>query len=587
MNKFLKIFTFLPLITVIGGCGNTNTSSSSTINSSTALSSSSSSIINNVSYINSETPGTATIRIYKDNNSTSKERYLAPKNVELKYSYNDLNGILANNENVCPSKGDVNLLVIPVHLPGDETYNTEKVRKDIEKVFFSKNDQDIGFKSLTEYFYESSYGQLNFQGEVTDWFDVEEYTSIKSPLQVTQGENGTIINEILRKAVAWAESIKKIDLTKYDNNKDGSIDGIWLVYDHLDYKTELELEYKKDFIYDDSNINTSFWNFTAWDWETAPNIEKPTTSGFSWTSFSMMYAPNCERDENGLINFETNTKLDSHVFIHETGHLLGLDDYYASDDGSYHPMGKATMMDQNICDLDSYSKLVLGWITPYVVYGTSEILIPRATSSKHSVIVIPSNYDDISKEVELAISKNKTENFVYEFNPFSEYLLIDLYTPDGLNEQDTTDLIIDGKTKAPTTSGVRIYHVDSRIFKAKIINYDGGTILKYVDDYVWDGYEYDPMNEVILMPISNQKIESTSFQLPDMFDYYDQIRLLEATQTNSFSMDGYMNSQTFFTPQTKDFDIDSFGYQFFNANYGYNDGHELPFKINVKTLKEI
>ena len=135
MNKFLKIFTFLPLITVIGGCGNTNTSSSSIINSSTALSSSSSSIINNVSYINSETPGTATIKIYKDNNSTSKERYLAPKNVELKYSYNDLNGILANNENVCPSKGDVNLLVIPVHLPGDETYHTEKIRKDIEKVF--------------------------------------------------------------------------------------------------------------------------------------------------------------------------------------------------------------------------------------------------------------------------------------------------------------------------------------------------------------------------------------------------------------------------------------------------------------------
>lgn len=580
MKKLRKLFSFITLFTVISGCQSGSTNNSSSTLTSTSSLSSTNNTIDNISYINSETPGSATIRIYKDNNSTSKERYLAPKNVKLKYSYNDLNGVLANNENVCPSKGDVNLLVIPVHLPGSNEYNTEKVRNDIEKIFFSKNDSDLGYKSISEYFYESSYGQLNFQGKVTNWFDVEEYTSIKSPAQVTQGNDGTIVTEILRKAIAWAELIEKIDLTEYDNNKDGSIDGIWLVYDHLDFNTSLELN-------PESDVNTSFWNFTSWDWETIPNINKPTTSGFSWTSFSMMYAPNCKRNQANKLNFTLNTKLDSHVFIHETCHLLGLDDYYASDDDTYHPVGKTTMMDQNICDLDSYSKLLLGWITPYVVYGTSEILIPRATSSKHGVIIIPSNFEEISKEVELAVSKNKTENFIYEFNPFSEYLLIDLYTPDGLNYQDTTDLIIDGKTKAPNSTGVRIYHVDSRLFKAKLINYDGGTIFNYVDNYVWDGYEYDEVNEVILMPISNQKIESTSFQLPNMFDYYDQIRLIEATGTNSFSMDGFLNDQTFFTPKTKDFDITSFGYQFFNANYGFNDGNELPFKINVKTLKEI
>ena len=89
------------------------------------------------------------------------------------------------------------------------------------------------------------------------------------------------------------------------------------------------------------------------------------------------------------------------------------------------------------------------------------------------------------------------------------------------------------------------------------------------------------------MPISNQKIESTSFQLPNLFDYYDQVRLLEATQTNSFSYDGFFSYQTLFTTETKDFDIGSFGYQFFNGNYGYNDGHEMPFKIQIKTIKEV
>ena len=578
MKKITKKIgaTLTFLFFALTGCNNV----SSSISSSTSLTNTS------ISYLTSEDKGTATIRIYKNNESTSKERYLAPKNVKMKYSYNDLSGILANNENVCTSIGDVNLLVIPVHLPGSNEYNTEEVRQDIQRAFFSKNDERMGFKSVSEYYYESSYGKLNFQGTVTNWFDAEEYTAIKSVNQITDGNDGTIVTEILQKAIYWAEAIEGIDLTQFDYNKDGSIDGVWLVYDHLDYLTEFELNVKNNPNFDGS-YNSAFWNYTGWDWTTAPNLEKPTTSAFTWASFSMMYTSYAKRDIYGFIDFDTvNTKLDSHVYIHETGHLLGLDDYYANDDGKYHPMGKSTMMDQNVCDLDSYSKMLLGWVTPYVVYGTSEILIPRATSSDHAVIVIPSNYEEISNLVEQAHTRDKVDSFVYEFNPFSEYLMIDLYTPDGLNEQDTKGQIIYGKDASIKNTGVRIYHVDSRIFKATILNYDGGQKFIYEDNYVWDGYELDN-DEVILMPISNQKIEEMYFQLPEHFDYYDQIRLIEAIQTNSFSYDGVFSKDTLFTTETQDFSIETFGYQFFNANYKYNDGNELPFRINVKTLKEM
>ena len=576
MNKTIKKLQFISTLFLftLTGCNNV----SSSISSSTSINNTS------ISYLTSEDKGTATIRIYKDNNSASKERYIAPKNVNIKYTYKDLSGLLANNENVCPSIGDVNLLVIPVHLPGDNTYCTEEIRNDIKQVFFGKNEEKNGFKSVREYYYESSYGQLNFQGTVTNWFDAEEYTSIKNIDQITDGNNGTIVTEILQKAIYWAENIEGVNLSDYDYDKNGSIDGIWLIYDHLDYLTEFELNVKNNPAFD-GTYKPVFWNYTGWDWLTAPNIDKPTTSAFSWASFSMMYTSYAKRDKEGFINFDTeNTKLDSHVYIHETGHLLGLDDYYANDDGTYHPVGKSTMMDQNVCDLDSYSKIILGWVTPYVVYGTSEILIPRATSSKHGVIVIPSNYEEISNLVEQAILKNKLDEFVYEFNPFSEYLMIDLYTPDGLNYQDTKGQLIYGKEASINKSGVRIYHVDSRIFKAKILNYDGGQKFIYEENYVWDGY---PLNndEVILMPISNQKIEEMYFQLPEHFDYYDQIRLLEANQTNSFSYDGTFNNKTLFTTETKDFSIEEFGYQFFNANYTYNDGNELPFRINIKTLR--
>ena len=91
---------------------------------------------------------TATIRIFKDESATSTERYISPKNVELSMDYNTISGTLSNNENVCPSVGDVNILVIPVHLPGSE-FNTPEIKEDIETAFFGKEDDRNGYMSLT------------------------------------------------------------------------------------------------------------------------------------------------------------------------------------------------------------------------------------------------------------------------------------------------------------------------------------------------------------------------------------------------------------------------------------------------------
>ncbi len=564
--KKLSIVTFLPLLLI--SCSNENT---------------------NYIYLSDKDEGTATIRIYKDNNSASKNRYISPSKVDLMHSYNSLSGILANNENVCPSIGDVNLLIIPVHLPGDDTYKTDKVRDDIKEMFFGKNSSKNGFLSVNEYYYESSFSKLNFSGTVTDWFDVEEYTNVKSIKDITQGNDGTIVTEILRKAVDWAKDNQNIDLKDFDKNNDGSIDAVWLIYDHLDWYTEYEINSYKDSSYNSNDLNTAFWNFTYWDYQTYPDVDNPTTSGFSWASFDMMYTSYASRNSDNVIDIDSfdTVKLDSHTFIHETGHLLGLDDYYATDDSYYHPAGCSTMMDQNICDLDSYSKMVLGWVTPYVVYGTSEILIEKANANDHSVIVIPSNYEEISNSIELAIENGTINEYRYEFNPFSEYLMIDLYTPDGLNKMDTFGEYIYGKEPGIATEGVRIYHVDSRIFKCSQISTLEGSKLSYVDGYVWDNNFNLKSNEAILMPISNDKTEYSTFQLPSEFDYFDRIRLLEASQYNTFDNNKYATSDTLFTTETEDFEILKFGYQFFNSRYTYNDGSDLPFKINVKTLKGI
>ncbi len=579
-----KILIAATTILLATGCTQQVTSSSPLSSSSTTTTSNDST---SVSAITSEDNGTATIKISQKHSSASTNRYISPKDVNIQYTYSDLSGTLSNNENVCPSIGDVDLLVIPVHLLGGDAYKTDQVKNDIRKAFFSKTDKRSGYCSLTNYYYESSYHKLNFGGTVTDWFDVTEHTSIDSVDDITSGSSGTIISKILRKAVAWAN--QGIDLTKFDKNSDGAIDGIWLVYDHLDWSTEFNQRYKADPTYTGSDLNDAFWNFTYWDWGTKNSAEgeDPTTSAFSWASFDMLYTPYASYDDNGVADISnlSSIDLDTHTFIHETGHLLGLDDYYASDDSTYHPAGKSTMMDQNIGDLDSYSKLLLGWVTPFVVYGTSEILLPTATSSDHAVIVIPSNYQEISDIIEEQIDNHAIKNYKYDFNPFSEYLLIDLYSPDGLNEKDAFGPYIYGRDTAMSETGIRIYYIDSRIFKCTVVNYDGGQKLSYTDGYVWDGDNLSE-DEAILMPISNQKTENSSFQLPAAFDYFDQIRLLEAGRINTFNSNKAATNSTLFDTE-KSFSIADFGYQFFNSNYSYNSGTALPFIVSVSTLKGI
>lgn len=537
--------------------------------------------------VNTDASGLATVRIYKNNDYSSNGRFVPADKVDLELNYNDLSGTLSNNKSVMPSLGDANLLVIPVHLPGGNEYKTDKVKSDIEKVFFGdKDDSSLGFKSVKQYYSEASYGKFNLSGTVTDWFDAT--TLVSDVKDITSGTEGTIVNKILRGAVDWAGSSQGINLKDFDNNEDGNIDGVYLVYDHLDWTTENYIQHESNPQFDSSTLNQAFWNFTYWDFYSKSKNDEPATSGFSWSSFDMMYTSYCERNKNDTPDLSdlSKIKLDSHTFIHEFGHLLGLEDYYSSSDSSYHPAGESTMMDQNIGDLDSYSKMLLGWVTPYVVYGTSEITITNVSkSSGNSVIVIPSNYAEISQSVEDAIKGNRIDKFRYTFNPFSEYLMIDLYTPDGNNEQDTYGPYVFDRSAMANKVGVRIYHIDSRIFKCKVVDYMGGQKLAYVDGYVWDGQMLQD-DEAILMPISNNMSESKNFQLPQSFDYFDQIRLLESSGINTFDKNGMMTNQTLYYSESKPFDIMSYGYQFFNGRYTYDDGNELPFKVKVLNVED-
>jgi hypothetical protein len=163
--------------------------------------------------------------------------------------------------------------------------------------------------------------------------------------------------------------------------------------------------------------------------------------------------------------------VDAHTYIHETGHLLGLDDYYsyAPSENDYSnpayryfmPTGGLDMMDLNILDHDAWSKLALGWAKPYVV--TSDLSFPLTLELEESQIqgdclLIPAAGED------------------YNGTAFGEYLMLELYTPDGLNALDATTKYASAY-KYPQgffIPGVKISHIDARIahYQSKTFDYE-------------------------------------------------------------------------------------------------------------------
>ena len=536
----------------------------------------------------------ARIDIFRNEGDEEKECYIDPRNVKITQTYQSLSGTLANNQSVCPSIGEVNLLVIPVHLPG-ETNNTAQVRSDLEKAFFGQDDDSrLGYPSLSSFYQTSSFGKLRFQGKVTDWFDVAANTLIEDSDQLTtDGTSPYSVQTILREAVDWAIKTQGIDIDDYDANDDGYIDGVWLVYDRLDTYTENALAGTSDF-------NNVFWNMSTCDYDDYKDEEEIErqrgwgrgTSAFSWASFSSLYTPYTfyTGDKPNLDDLSS-IAVSSHTFIHETGHLLGLEDYYAIDSAAYRPAGQYTMMDQNVGDFDSYSKLALGWVTPYVAYGPAEISLLSRYHDDKQVIVIPADYTEINAEVKRQADLGVNSGDIQiEWSPFSEYLLIDIYTPESLDYLDIGRVPHDRK-KGPEETGVRIYHVDSRLFQFRLMSVGSYTDLIFdKDNYIYDGGPLAP-NEYVALAITNSvgtgniDIDSAlGEQIGVSFNAFDQLRLLASDCFDDYSLGQPMTGDDLFKEGDR-FDIATFGMTYF-TDYRFNSGSNIPFTIEVAALTE-
>ena len=325
-----------------------------------------------------------------------------------------------------PSTGDYSALVVPVSFVG-ESFTSQELA-DLDKSF-NGNSLDTGWESVSSYYTKSSYGALNLSFDIQDVYQAknnaayyESYTKYDANYDEYYNAGEELI---LQEVLAHYES--KLDLTKYDTNGDGCIDAVYLIY-----STDVDYD-KGDF----------YWAFTTWYYG-EEEYDGLYAYYYLFAGIDFIYESTSKDDFSGATRID-GLKINASTFIHETGHLLGLDDYYdyEDDSGCNEGLGSADMMDYTVGDHNVYSKIMLGWIEPTIVNDTKTITIEslQAMSSNGvKAILIPLNFNN---------------------SYFCEYLLIDLYTANGLNALHAgaaNSFLYDG-----AKYGVRIYHVSSSI----------------------------------------------------------------------------------------------------------------------------
>lgn len=445
--------------------------------------------------------------------------YYSPDEVINKYNIADFSKRNFANWHYTPSTGEVPLLVIPIITPGDENKATEANWNLINKAFFG-NSSDLYFESLHSYYYKSSYGQLDIKGGVTGYFDPSSVSSTYSSINNYTSEN---ISSLVSLAWDWAKSTYNLKATDYDSDGDGYIDGIWLIYMH------------------ETDSSTNFWGYTSTTTSSNGTASNPVVNTFGWASIDFINDKFISYNNSSLKNYQC----DAHVLIHETGHMLGLSDYYSYNYyGTYNAVGTVDMMSQNLGDQNMYSKMLLGWVTPYIVYGDCEITL-SSSQEKDQVIVIP--YDD--KEY------SKDSNGKILFNVFDEYLVLDYYSDKNLNSSDYDCY----DATHVSGDGGRLYHVDNRLFK---LNFSSASYSfdVYSDvDAPFTTNTSDSFYRIINNSESGDNAESY-YGVSTDYNVYDEIRWISANKYKLSQSTKATNSSLF--KANSSFSIASFSSQF-------------------------
>ena len=519
-NYINKIVLLISLVTLTSCTFYDNTSSSNSIttsqDSNTSFQITSDSSLDTTSDTTSEdhttNNTTQSSTTTTDSNTTSNIEQLGYYKAEtLRYNVKDAQDSMGYYS--LNTTGRQKLLVVPVQLRG-ATQWTSNMLSRLETAFFGTPDETNYWESVSSYYSKSSYEKLTLEGEVID--------PIQLNYSVSQLSSYNRFSDIISDYIvpAFDQQVDNQIKQEYDQDKDSYIDATIFVYSN---------PYDGD----------AFW---AWVWylqDQNASISNPSVGNYMWASYEFM-------------NDSGTNRIDAHTYIHETGHLLGSDDFYSNED--YDPVGDLEMQSYNVGDMGAFSKFQFGWSTPYVINGSRDIVeLTIGTSSLYSdAILINDNWNGSSLD---------------------EYLLIEYYTPTQNNQLDSENSY--NGSRMYTKSGLRIYHVDARMAKLRK-TYSGYSFVNYSDEINDDGYVYFPA-------ASNLGKDWTYFDDPSLFESYKLVSLMQSDVVRGVSGARHFKNNGTASNSTL-FDIN----ETFTANdtsftngINFNDGSLIGYSVTL------
>ena len=413
--------------------------------------------------------------------------------------------------------GTINNLVIPLAFNDQNNRKTEENMELIYKMLGNIIDEKgnvvkyspniEGVYSLSEYYNIASYNKIQINSFVTDWYDLDisfENNKSKS-LESYEGLDEKIIEWVL-------EYYPNLNMSLFDKDGNALFDSIIFINtadmygEEGYYRTGFAGAYRLMKEYTDKYTNT---------------LEKPGINTYININLGFFFDDQIVNEEMKGLNNKT--------LIHEYGHVFGLVDYYDTI-GSLKPLGGYDMQDANLGDWNPFSKYSVGWITPNVITeevfnGSTSIDVKiESFTETGGVLLIP------------AISHD------YNGTPFDEYIMLELFTPTGLNKYDSIDYGIN------ETIGVKMYHVNAVYEKRVLIgktgeNHEIGTI-HFSNSTGLDSEKGHFLIEVIQSDKVNTLTSKNSFgnQIEDN-DFFKQGDVFKMEEYKEFFYNGLMDNE--------------------------------------------
>lgn len=381
-----------------------------------------------------------------------------------------------------PSTGDIKILVIPVELPLGEAKNyyiwDENQRSFVENAYFGTPETNDGWNSFASYYETASFNKLSFSGMVAPIY--EETDENYSITNINKDKSYQTLYELLSRALNYTKvNNPTVNWSEYDLNRDGYIDSIHFI----------------------SNAGTDVgWSEPLWPHMSSAGLEG-TVSNPGINTYSM----------SNLAHFKS-----ARTQIHEQGHIFGLEDYYDyTSNSKIDYVGGADMQSYNMFDWNSYSKFTMGWNKPYVIDGsldkTTITLSPASING--DCLIIPADINTFNNSA------------------FDEYFMLELFSPFGNNEYDWNSSEANYYFNLTESDfGVRLYHVDSRIYACSYYNINNGFIVDDIDEL----NEANDNNYFVFVG-ANNSFDSSSYAYPspDSFSDYKLLTLIQSGKVNT------------------------------------------------------